>query len=117
VGPRGKIVLLGTDIEVLNFYHYLEEAFEAQLPVKPFTTEVFTLACRCEDGSLVQSRCRLYEPAVSQRRRLVQLVPFARSVGAWHEARVGRLPVIVLDARGVEAALREMIRQSKSCYE
>jgi len=114
---RGKIVLLGTDISVLTFYHHLEEIFEADLPASPFTHEVFTLLSKAADGEIVETRCRLYEPAMSRRRNLFKLVPYLKKHGAWREVRVGLLKVVVLQATGVEAAMREMNKQGVYCYD
>jgi aminoglycoside 3-N-acetyltransferase len=114
---RGKIVLLGTDISVLTFYHHLEEVFERELPVTPFTDEDFTLRSRTADGDVVETRCRLYAPAVSRRRNLYKLVPYLKKRGAWREGRVGRLKIAVLQADGVEAAMREMNQLGIYCYD
>ncbi len=114
---RGKIVLLGTGINVLTFYHMLEELLEAELPVSPFTTEVYRLRSKLRDGQIVETECRLFEPAVSKRRRLGKLVPFLKASGAWREARVGRLPIVVLGAEDVERTVRQMIKQGIHCYE
>src|SRR5262245_10853751 len=37
----GKILFLGTSIETMTFFHYLEERFEDRLTVSPFTSEMF----------------------------------------------------------------------------
>lgn len=114
---QGKIVLLGTGINVLTFYHMLEELLEAELPVSPFTAEVFRLRSKRRDGQVVETECRLFEPVVSKRRRLGKLVPVLKAAGAWREARVGRLPIVVLGAEDVERAVRQMIKQGIHCYE
>lgn len=114
---RGKIVLLGTGIDVLTFYHHLEEVFEKELPASPFTEEVFTLRSKSADGELVETRCRLYEPAMSRRRNLRKLIPYLKKQGGWREGRVGRLRIAVLQAPGVEAAMREMNQRGVYCYD
>lgn len=114
---RGKIVLLGTGIDVLTFYHHLEEVFEKELPASPFTEEVFTLRSKTADGELVETRCRLYAPAMSRRRNLRKLMPYLKKQGAWREGRVGRLRIAVLQAAGVEAAMREMNQRGVYCYD
>jgi aminoglycoside 3-N-acetyltransferase len=114
---RGKVLLLGTDISVLTFYHHLEEVFEKDLPASPFTKEVFTLRSKTVDGTIVETRCRLYEPTMSRRRNLYKLVPYLKKHGAWRERRVGRLRIAVLQATGVESALREMHKQGVYCYD
>lgn len=114
---QGKIVLLGTDISVLTFYHYLEELFEGELPTSPFTEEVFELQSKTADGQIVQTRTRLYEPSLSRRRNLHKLVPGLKARGAWREGRVGRLKIAVLQAAGVEAEMREMNQRGVYCYD
>lgn len=114
---QGKILLLGPDISVLTFYHYLEEIFEARLPESPFTQEVFTLVAKTAQAELVETRTRLYAPALSRRRNLHKLIPFLKRRGAWREGRIGRLPVAMLQAAGVEAAVGDMIQQGVYCYD
>lgn len=114
---RGKILLLGTGISVLTFYHHLEELFEQELPASPFTEEVFTLRSKTADGDIVQTHNRLYAPAMSGRRNLGKLVPHLKKQGAWRQGRVGRLKIAVLQAAGVEAAMREMNQRGIYCYD
>lgn len=113
----GKIVLLGTPIDVLTFYHHLEEIFEKDLPASPFTDEVFTLRSRTADGDIVMTRSRLYDPAMSRRRNLRKLVPHLKKQAAWREGRVGRLGIVVLQVTGVAHAVREMNRRGIHCYD
>jgi len=114
---RGKIVLLGTDIGVLTFFHMLEEVLEPDLPLPPFTTEVFHLQSRTRDGQIVETNCRLFEPAVSKRRNLHKISPFLKKAAAWREARVGGVRIIVLAAADVEQAVRGMHKQGVYCYD
>ncbi|MEO8656291.1 MAG: AAC(3) family N-acetyltransferase [Ramlibacter sp.] len=114
---QGKIVLLGTSIGVLTYYHLLEELLERDLPVGAFTAEVFTLRCKLRDGTEVQTQGRLFEPAVSRRRNLHKMVPGLKQAGAWREARVGALKVVVLAAADVEREVRRMCEQGIYCYD
>lgn len=114
---RGKILLLGTGISVLTFYHYLEEVFETQLPESPFTDEVFTLVSKTAQSELVETRTRLYAPALSRRRNLHKLLPYLKRRGAVQEGRIGRLRMAVLQTAGVEAAMGDMIKQGVYCYD
>lgn len=114
---RGKIVLLGTGMGVLTFFHMLEEALEPKLPASPFTVEVFHLKSKTRDGQILDTRCRLFEPAVSKRRNLQKMVPFLKKSGAWHEGRVGGLKIIVLAAADVEVVVRSMTNQGIYCYD
>ena len=114
---QGKIVLLGTDIGVLTYYHLLEELLEPELPLGAFTEEVFSLRCKLRDGTEVKSQGRLFEPAVSRRRNLHKMVPGLQKSGAWHEARVGGLKVVVLAATDVEREVRSMCVRGVYCYD
>lgn len=113
----GKIILLGTDIGVLTFFHRLEEALEHELPVTPFTDEVFHLRSKDPDGQILETHCRLFEPAVSRRRNLYKMVPYLKKSGAWREARVGGLIIIILGAADVDKVVRSMNRQGIYCYD
>ena len=114
---NGKIILLGTDIGVLTFFHLLEETFEAELPVAPFTQEEFMLRSKTRDGMLLETRCRLFDPTVSRRRNLHKMVPYLKKAGAWREAKVGGLQVTVLSADAVAQTVRQMIQQGVFCYD
>ncbi len=114
---RGKILLLGTDIDVLTIFHTVEEYLETKIPFSPFTTEVFVLQSRDHSGNIVTTRTRLFEPAVSRRRNVFKLVPHLKRDGGWGESRAGRLSVIVLDAAGVLAAAAAMANRGEYCYD
>lgn len=114
---RGKIVLLGTDIGVLTFFHMLEEVLEPQLPASPFTSEVFHLKSKTRDGQMLDSHCRLFEPTVSKRRNLHKIVPFLKKMGAWHGGSVGGLKITVIAAADVDEAVRSMTNQGIYCYD
>ena len=114
---NGKILLLGTDIGVLTFYHYLEEIFERDFPASPFTEEVFSMRSKAANGEMLETRSRLYAPAVSRRRNLHKLVPGLKKRGNWRERRVGGLRIALLDATGVESLVQEMIQNGEYCYD
>lgn len=114
---HGKIALLGTDISALTFYHMLEEAIERDLPLGPFTDEVFHLRSRTRDGLILDTNGRLFEPAVSRRRNLYKMVPYLKKSGAWREARVGGLKITVLAAADVDEVVRSMNKQGIHCYD
>jgi aminoglycoside 3-N-acetyltransferase len=113
----GKILLLGTDIGVLTFYHTVEELLEKKLPASPFTTEIFSLQSRDYSGNLVTTRTRLFDPGMSRRRNLGKLVPELRQARAWREAGVGNLKMVLLDAQSVLAAAENMADRGTYCYD
>jgi aminoglycoside 3-N-acetyltransferase len=113
----GKILLLGTDISSLTFFHTLEEMLEPELPVQPFTKATFALSTRLADGKVVTTNTRLYEPAISRRRNILKIVPYLRAAGSWREARVGIVSIVLLRATDVVAAARSMLANGQFCYD
>jgi len=59
---------------------------------------------------------RLFEPALSAKRRMSLLVPELKASGYWREARLGRLEIILLRATEVLEACRSMAKKSQFCY-
>lgn len=97
----GKILLLGTGIESMTFFHSLEEELESVMPFSPFTRETYSLRSRDRSGLVLETRTRLFDPLVSRRRNLPKLVPLLKERGVWREAHVGHLQSILLTARDV----------------
>ena len=109
----GKVLFLGASIRAMTFYHGLEELLEAELPVAPFTPEVFELRTRDDDGQIWTTRTRLFS---SVRRDSTLLVPVVREFGGWHEARVGRLRLAAVRCRDILRASRELAKRGQSIY-
>jgi aminoglycoside N3'-acetyltransferase len=112
----GKILTLGTGVAALTFYHCVEELIEPLMPFSPFTAEEFTLRTRDARGQIYTSRMRLFEPALSARRRMSLMLPELKRRGAWRRAKVGRLELILLRASDVLEACRSMAAQGRFCY-
>jgi aminoglycoside 3-N-acetyltransferase len=114
---RGKTLLLGTTIESMTFYHFVEEVLEPQMPFSPFTKETYTLQTKDRDGRLLTSELRLMDRHYSSRRHVGLLTPVLQQAGQWHEARIGNLTAILLDAKEVLDACQLMASQGKYCYD
>jgi len=112
----GKILLAGVSIAALSFYHTVEELLEPQLPVRPFTEQTYELKTRDTQGTLHVTRTRLYDSTVSARRFGDPMVEPLKLRGCWHEARVGRLPLVLLRAREVLETVQSMARAGVFCY-
>jgi len=112
----GKILLAGVDIRSMTFFHYAEEVLEPNMPFSPFTKEWFDVAAKGADGRMYRTRTRLYDPTISARRDPSIMEARLRRSGAWHEAKVGRLNLIVLSAAEVLAAMQAMAREGRYCY-
>lgn len=117
VDANGKILLLGADISSLTLYHTAEAFMEKKFPVKPFTSEIFSLQSRDYAGALLTTHTRLFEPAVSRRRNLYKLVPALKSAGAWRQMRVGSMDLVVLGAAPVLSAVDAMADRGEYCYD
>jgi aminoglycoside 3-N-acetyltransferase len=114
---NGRILFLGADISVLTFVHTLEEMFEPLLPRSPFTTEWFQLSSRDATNALVTTNTRLFDPALARRRRLERLIPPLKSLGAWHEARVGTLRMTLVDCDSLRRAYQQLCDTQRYCYD
>lgn len=113
----GWILLLGTGIGAMTFFHGAEEWLEPRMPFSPFLRETFRLVSRSTDGRLVETETRLFDPVVGRRRKISRLIPVLKSRGAWKESRVGRLSVILLHPRDVLDALGAMAQEGRYCYD
>jgi aminoglycoside 3-N-acetyltransferase len=116
LGCDAKILMLGTGIQAMTFYHCPEELIEPLMPVSPFTVEEFTMQTRDVNGKLYTSSMRLFEPGLAARRRMSLLVPDLKARGSWQTTRIGRLDVILLSAREVLEACRSMAERGEFCY-
>lgn len=114
---RGKVLLAGTGISALTFYHCAEELLESRMPEPPFTTDRFPMKYRLSGEVRETAAMRLYNPDVSRRRNLAPLEAQLRKTGRWHEAHAGTLDLILLDANEVLQTLEEMAQRGVFCYD
>lgn len=113
----GRILFLGAGIESMTFFHYVEEVLEPDMPFSPFTREELALSSKDLAGTVLESKTRLFDPAVSRRRDLDRLRPVLRQDGAWTERRLGELSMVLLEARNVLTASRRLAAQGVYCYD
>jgi len=116
IDASGKILLLGTGVQPMTFYHCVEELIEPRMPASPFTREGFHLRTKDAAGTLHESDMRLFEPGLSSRRRMSLLVPELKSRGYWRDGRVGRLEMILLNAADVLDACEAKAARGEFCY-
>ncbi|TMI73994.1 MAG: AAC(3) family N-acetyltransferase [Bacillati bacterium ANGP1] len=114
---RGKILLLGTGVAAITFFHAAEEILEPVMPFTPFTKETFSLRCRDKDGNIVVCQTRLWDPELARRRNPAKLVATMKQRGLWHEDRVGRLKFVLLHAQDVLDTLRLLAERGIYCYD
>ena len=114
---RGKVLFLGTDIQVMTFFHAVEAELESRMPFSPFTTEVFTLATRDAEGNIHETRSRLFAPEYSRRRDLTKLVPVLQQRRQWRSLRLQNLSMILLLALDVLEAAKSLSDQGIYCYD
>ncbi|PYR97139.1 MAG: hypothetical protein DMG16_25665 [Acidobacteria bacterium] len=113
---EGSVLMLGTGVQVMTFYHCIEELIEPLMPFSPFTSQEYSLQTRDLRGSLYCSRMRLFEPAVSARRRMNVLVPELKRRNSWREGKIGRLDIVLLPATAVLEACVSMAKRGQFCY-
>jgi aminoglycoside 3-N-acetyltransferase len=113
---NGKIVLMGTDIRSMTFFHAVEEILEPEMPFSPFTSEWFNLQTRDLNGQIVASKMRLFDPAISRARDVGLLAPALKRSRFGKEGRVGGLSIIALDAREVLETCRDLAKKGEFCY-
>jgi hypothetical protein len=90
---------------------------EPGMPVSPFTKDDFILPSCDETGTMVTSKTRLFDPALSRRRNLLKLEPVIRNQGSWAQVRLGELDVILLEAKALMTAAKSLAAQGVYCYD
>jgi aminoglycoside 3-N-acetyltransferase len=113
---QGKILLLGTGISAMTFFHTIEEILEPVMPFSLFTTETFLLQSKSQDGAIVETRTRLFDRRYSVRRDLDLLASALKRRGSWRQGRVGQLEAILLEAHEVLEAAQELAGKGIYCY-
>jgi aminoglycoside 3-N-acetyltransferase len=114
---HGKVLMLGTDLRCMTFGHVSEVDLEQRFPFQMFTTERFRLQSKDHAGNLLETTTRLFNPALSRRRRLDRVIPVLKQHAAWHETHVGRLPLLLLAADEVTDAIMTLARAQVYCYD
>lgn len=114
---NGKILLLGPDIDVLTFYHYVEEVLEPRFPQSPFTAERFDARVRDRTGTEIHCTLRLFEPSVSKRRDLQLLKRAMQAANVYPAADLGGAQVALLSAQAVLDTVAAMADRGIYCYE
>ena len=114
---NGKILLLGTSVGVLTFFHTVEEILEKDFPFSPFTEKKYSLQSKTESDELVTTEMRLFNPDVSKRRNISILIPELKSKGYWRESKLGTLDVILLNANDILNVMTTMSNNGKYCYD
>lgn len=112
----GKILLLGTGVRTITFFHYVEEVVEPTMPFSPFTKEEYELRTRTGTGEIVTTVTRLYDKGVAKRRYLVPLEDELRRRGEWRTARAGGLTATLIDANALLRAMSDLAARGVYCY-
>jgi aminoglycoside 3-N-acetyltransferase len=105
---NGKILLLGTGVRTITFFHYVEEVIEHMMPKSAFTKEEFTLETRTKTGELVKTVTRLYDQDLALRRWLVPVETELRRRGQWKVGRVKGLVATLMLARDFQQAQTDL---------
>jgi aminoglycoside 3-N-acetyltransferase len=111
----GKVLILGPDFNTNTFYHFLEEAFEDELP-GAVTKEVFEIPVIDAEGDTIRVRNRLYDPALSRKRDQIVLERQLRRDGKWREANIGSLHIVLVEASDIYASMATVTARGEHCY-
>lgn len=114
---NGKILLLGTGIRAMTFFHAMEEMLEPRMPYSPFTRDYYDLECKDARGSRVRTHTRLFDPRLSARRNLDRLVPHLKRGGVWRETKIGNMRAILLKAVEVWETTSSLAQNNFYCYD
>jgi aminoglycoside 3-N-acetyltransferase len=112
----GKILFLGTSIDTMTFFHNLEERYENRLHPSPLTEEIFPVEVRDAAGRTIIVKTRLFEPAVSRRRRIEIMLPELRRRQDFRTARVGLLSIYLVKSSSVRDAFEATLTKGMSFY-
>lgn len=113
---QGKILLLGTGINVLTFFHTIEAILEAEMPFSPFTSETYKLTSKLESDKTLVTETRLFDPKISKTRNIEKLIPYLKKNGHWFETKIGASNVILLNAVDILETVRLMSKEGVFCY-
>jgi len=113
---NGKLLFLGTNIEVMTYFHCLEEEFEPFMQRSPFTRETYEIQSKNEQGELVTTVTRLFDPEMSRKRNLLPLGRALAETGSLTQTRVGLAPIMAVDANQVAELCRQRARQGRFFY-
>jgi len=96
---EGKILLMGVSPSTMTFCYFVAEELESRLPVPVLTPETYALRWKDDDGSVQIANVRLFARGLDH--DLSPLVGELKRRGQWRERRVGRLRLVLLEARDV----------------
>jgi aminoglycoside 3-N-acetyltransferase len=100
----GRILLAGVPANTMTFCYFVAEELEPRLELPVLTRETYPMRWRSSDGSVQVTNVRLFSLHLDH-----DLNPLVRELqrrDAWRERRVGRVRLVLLDARDVyDAAL------------
>ena len=114
---KGKILLLGTGIGALTFYHFVEEDLEPFLPFPIFTPQTFTLRSIGYAGEELVTETRLFDPLTSTQRRMSRIIPHLKARRMWRSRRIGSVATILLSAEDIYLVSLELAAKGTHFYD
>ena len=113
----GKLLFAGVPISTMTFFHLVEEELEPRMPFAVFDPDEYALRWRDDDETVRMATMRLFSLRLAGHRDLTPLVRELRQRNEWRELRVGRLRLILLQARDVYDALMRLAERGVLCYD
>ena len=113
---NGKILFLGTSIETMTFFHYLEERYEDRLDPSPFSAEIFEIQVK-NGTETVMVKTRLFDTKLSRCRSVMPLLPELQRLGGCTPGKVGVLQLLLIDAVAARDAFERCLENEIRFYE
>jgi aminoglycoside N3'-acetyltransferase len=114
---RGKILFLGVPVRTMTFIHFVEEALEPLMPVPVFAPSEYALRFRTPTGEIRVANMRLFSPQLAGHRDGAPLIAELKRRGWWRQRQVGRVQMILLEARDVYEVARDLARRGVLWYD
>ena len=106
---KGKIVLMGVDLDSLTNLHTLEDAVDNfEYPV--YHPMVFTTKLVDADGTALEMKTKVHNPLYSKKRRCNALLPHFEEAGFLKQFKVGLANCIIIEAYAMHQWMLENYR-------
>ena len=110
---NGKILIIGVGLNSTTSFHRTEDRLGSEFPVKVYLSQPFRTKCLDADGVQLEVSTFAHDPFISRIRDCnLARIKFLQS-GVLKEIAVGDGVVGIVDARGMDQHLEEMMRSHK----
>lgn len=112
----GKVLFLGTSIDAMTLFHFLEEEYEDEMYEAPLLKDTVDAVVRDGEREVVVTM-RMFDPETSRRRRVPAMLPKLRGFSDTRNLHLGGLGIMAIKARDAERVFTELMKQRGILYE